>query len=424
MSGCALTLAACHDLTSVTAPDLVQPTDLNNPQGAVTLFNGAMRGFASAFGGVVDNEGPFVTASGLMADEFTTASSGIPGIPSLDQRVLTTGVHFHTYGPLQAAHLNNLPALRALTQFAPTERWRTGRLYANLGALETFFGEMYCAGVPLSDIVNSRPVYGDPLTTQQMLQLALAHFDSALVLGADSAQVTALAAVGKGRVLLDLNRYAEAAAAVHAVPTTFSASTEHSAAIEPNYLFTAITSGKYLTVADHEGQNGLNFVSAHDPRVPTVAAGIGLDGVTPVFAYAPASSEAAPIVVWSGVEARLIEAEAALAAGDDSWLTTLNALRATAITPAMPPLADPGSPSGRVDLLFRERAFWLFATGHRLGDLRRLVRQYGRSQDQVFPTGAYPGGLAYGSDVVVPVDGAEVVANPKLNGQACLDRNP
>src|SRR5581483_874628 len=103
----------------------------------------------------------------------------------------------------------------------------------------------------------------------------------------------------------------------------------------------------------------------------------------------------------SGVEARLIEAEAALAAGDASWLTILNRLRTdgtftTAPHPGDPtvtdttwgpgvgavlfpnglpglrPLTDPGTPAARVDLLFAERAAWLFLTGHRLGDMRRL----------------------------------------------------
>jgi hypothetical protein len=82
---------------------------------------------------------------------------------------------------------------------------------------------------------------------------------------------------------------------------------------------------------------------------------------------------------------------------------------------------DPGTPAGRVDLLFRERAFWLFATGHRLGDLRRLVRQYGRPADSVFPSGLYfKGGLTYGPGVNLPLPATET-NNPKVSG--CLDRN-
>jgi len=127
-------------------------------------------------------------------------------------------------------------------------------------------------------------------------------------------------------------------------------------------------------------------------------------------------------VLADWVEARLIEAEAALQAGDvPTWLAKLNHLRETAITPALPDTTDPGTPGARVDLLFRERAFWLFLTGHRQGDMRRLIRQYGRDQSQVYPTGLYPGGTgAYGSDVNAPIPALERQYNPKFTG--CLTR--
>jgi hypothetical protein len=125
----------------------------------------------------------------------------------------------------------------------------------------------------------------------------------------------------------------------------------------------------------------------------------------------------------SGVEARLIEAEAALRRGDAvTWLAKLNALRAAApghigrlypnqkvgfVSNPLTPLVDPVTPDARIDLMFRERAFWLFATGHRLGDLRRLVRQYGRAPDSVFPSGPHFRGGTFGTDVNYPVPFAE-----------------
>ena len=42
-----------------------------------------------------------------------------------------------------------------------------------------------------------------------------------------------------------------------------------------------------------------------------------------------------------------------------------------------------------MDLLFSERAFWMFATGHRLGDMRRLIRQYGRTRASRSSPAAY-----------------------------------
>ena len=128
----------------------------------------------------------------------------------------------------------------------------------------------------------------------------------------------------------------------------------------------------------------------------------------------------APVIHVSGIEARMIEAEAALAAGDNTtWLAKLNAARAT--ISSLTPLSDPGTATARVDLTFSERAYWMFMTGHRLGDLRRLVRQYGRGAETVFPTGAYhKDNLVRGTDVniIIPISERN---NPNFKG--CLDRN-
>jgi hypothetical protein len=77
--------------------------------------------------------------------------------------------------------------------------------------------------------------------------------------------------------------------------------------------------------------------------------------------------------------------------------------------------------------MFSERGFWLFGTGHRQGDLRRLVRQYNIPQSQVYPTGAYiPGtffgvsGTLYGIYTNIGLGAHELEANP--NYQGCFDR--
>jgi hypothetical protein len=85
----------------------------------------------------------------------------------------------------------------------------------------------------------------------------------------------------------------------------------------------------------------------------------------------------------------------------------------------MAALSGTGNP---VDNLFGERARWLWLTAHRLSDLRRLIRQYGRATESVFPTGPYfKQGLVYATDVNFPVP-IDEQNNPKF--QQCLDRNP
>ena len=60
-----------------------------------------------------------------------------------------------------------------------------------------------------------------------------------------------------------------------------------------------------------------------------------------------------------------------------------------------------------MDLLFRGRAFWMYFTSHRVGDLRRLVRQYSRAPNTVWPTGTYFKGGVYGGDMNLPPSQAE-----------------
>jgi hypothetical protein len=68
---------------------------------------------------------------------------------------------------------------------------------------------------------------------------------------------------------------------------------------------------------------------------------------------------------------------------------------------------------------FREKAFWQYGRGERLSDLRRLVRQYGRDAESVFPTGAFHKTGVFGTGVNFPVPDAEK-SNPNFSG--CIDR--
>jgi hypothetical protein len=51
--------------------------------------------------------------------------------------------------------------------------------------------------------------------------------------------------------------------------------------------------------------------------------------------------------------------------------------------------------------------------------MRRLIRQYGRTEDTVFPTGVTPYGTPYGTAVSLPIP-FEEINNP--NYSTCTDR--
>ena len=422
----------CNSLTSVDAPDILQPSQLDTPDGANVLRVGAISNFY--YFGIFYPFGVQGTV-GVLSDELV--SGGSDGTQdALDARRLTVDAEFTYYTMHQSRH-NFEAAIAAYQKFSQLPRDYMGELFALLALDENYLGEVMCSGVPLSEIVNGQPQYGPQLTTQEMFQHALGYADSGVKYAVDTVRYKYLAQVVRARVLLNQGQFDAAATAVSGVPTSFLFNAEASTAALNQYNLIGLNQvyGKFYGVADKEGTNGIDFRSSGDPRiVPNIAdLGLGADGLTDIFEWLPYGNLDSPVPLANGIEARLIEAEAAMQRGDAAtWLTTLNTLRTdgtqtggvynpgTGGVAGLAPLTDPGTAAARVDLTFRERAFWLYFTGHRLGDLRRLIRQYGRSQDTVFPTGPYKNNGNYGTDVNVAVPSGEN-NNPNFHG--CLDRD-
>jgi hypothetical protein len=433
-------------------PNVADPGLTKTPAGAVSAYHGTLSIFNPAFAGNLQGgttQASFVPASGLMSDELRDGAFGeavgiFTPVTPLDSRaapecgfgVPTTSCNEQysdaLYSGLQRVRANANEARGLLTHYAPASlQALTGHLYALSAYAETFLADMFCSGIPLSTLdYDGNYTLKPGSTTDEVYQHALLFFDSALTLAADSDRVVNLARIGKGRVLLDLGQYAAAAQAVADVPDGFAyreayTATSPSGASTPSQRnFAYYQSGVWgITAADTEGNSGLNFRSSGDPR--TVATALATTNQFGDSLYHPnkyAKDGTTPVVVADWIEARLIEAEAALQGGDfPGWLNTLNHLRETAITPALPDTTDPGTPDARVDLMFRERAFWLYLTGHRQGDLRRLIRQYGRPASSVYPTGQYRGGSgSYGTDVNAPIPARERQGNTVFTG--CLNR--
>ncbi len=455
--------AACRpaDVLNVPAPaGVADPNAFHDATGAQALRIGAIGVLANAVGTgtVLGPTAGVVQDGGFLGDEFNYTPVFLYFYHPVDSRNtgLVTSIGSGVYATdgayiaLQKARITALDAARALQGYGGSAaRSQVGEMYALAGYTELFLAEGYCSGVPLSQLTPGTGVQlGVPLTTDSLFAVAALAFDTALSYASDSTQY--LARVGLGRALVGRGRFAEARLAVSGVPTAFVYSTSlqpfSNAFASGQAFYTAVAAptssyGRFASVADDKGTNGLPYVSAHDPRMPIDSA----EGPTPegTTFYYPSKfpfGTATAIPLADGLEARLIEAEAALQVNDvTGWTTTLNALRAdTADThvAGLPMLtADSttlASPSMQVNVMFRERAFWLFGTGRRLGDMRRLVRQYGRDQATVFPVGPYPltgnpnlyGSSAlpatYGNDVNFPIRAVES-ANPNFHG--CLNRN-
>lgn len=435
-------------------PNVPDPKSTQTPAGALqsyygtlTLFNLAFAGYtnggninAVGISGLISDEllaqeygGP----TGISDDEMTIDSRSLPeySSPQIEQVSSGPPITNQLYGNLQAVRGQANEARGLMTDFGPpSDRALIGHLYAIQGMDEILLADLFCSGVPLSTLdYNGNFTLQPGSSTQDVYAHAIVLFDSALVLASDSLRIVNLANVGKGRALLATGDYAGAANAVATVPDGFSYLENYpgsgvgviSGTQQATQNFAVIQSfaGVWaFSASDKEGVNGLDFRSSGDPRTTSSAGGRNDHGTTIYHPDKYSSDGSTPIVLADWEEARLIEAEAALKAGDlGTWLGKLNHLRESAISPALPDLTDPGTPDARLDLTFRERAFWLYLTGHRQGDLRRLVRQYGRSSTSVFPTGSYQGAHgSYENDVTLPIPAAEMVANPKFTG--CISR--
>jgi hypothetical protein len=473
-------LTACNKdkILNVTDPDIINPSNLGSAEGAEALRVGALNRISDVTGGLQGsgslNEGIF-HFSGVVADEWRSTDTFVQR-DEADSRSITepnTAMTLEARG-LHRTRVAANQAIASLREWKPDNISDVGQMYWVRGWAEMTIAENFCNGMPLSSLdASNNIIYGDPLPNTEIYSRAKASFDSALLnapagnLRADT--VKWLVGIEKARVQLDGGDVAGANTTITAaaVPDAFRFSMFYTQVIGDNQIWALNNSAGRWMPSNNEGIVGLNFFSANDPRVPMC-----IGGSTNCKTFDPNQTRTtsfdntigsgsflvqlvwptreADIAIATGTEARLIEAEIALRTGDvATWLGRLNLLRANFNTfkqpsnpcsatvqvtgcptvPAggsLPPLVDPGTQAAREDLLFRERAFWLWSTGHRLADMRRLVRPvadggFGRAENTVFPNGPYAKGGVYGTDKFLVIPLAEQ-NNPQFHG--CIDRNP
>jgi hypothetical protein len=443
-----LTAPACDSVTDslleTTDPDLILPGNVNSRPGALAVASGTLGRFRTMTAGA---EGTWLYG-GLLTDEWTTSSTFIQNDETDQRKVQLHNTQvtnwYRNINRVRTAANQAIPLLR---EWADDEVALIAEMYFARGFAELQLALDFCNGIPLSDGSGEEILFGTPLTVTEVLNIAAASFDSAITTasGSDDEEVLVnqAARVGKARALMALDQYAAAAQAVAGIATDFAYQHTFSLTTTTNIIWAQGFSAKRYSVGDSiEGnnrdilvRNAIPFYSAQDPRLPVVDTKFtpppvpGQDGNT-VVRLTTIYDRLTSIDVVNGIDARLIEAEAALDAGDvTTWLSILNGLRngadrptqlGTVTVPSMPDLADPGNGDARVSLTFREKAFWTFSRGQRLGDLRRLVRQYGRAATDVFPEGVHFKAGDYGADVNLPVVTDEE-NNPNFAG--CLDRN-
>ena len=424
----AVPVAACSvdEILEVEDPDFATPIGLESPAGIPILFQGAIGDFATGFIGQGDAAGPpiiegYVMSSALFTDEWYSTDPFVDRL-ALDRRELRVPQQGNrsdaAFARLHRARRQINGAIAAAERVGgnAVTAAQTAELRALQGYVFVLLAEGFCGAIPFSG--SGAGEFGTPLTTEQTLDSALVYFDMALALDAGSN----LAKIGRGRALLNLNRPADAAAAVSGIGTGYEylIGQSSNSTRTQNQIF-GLQNNNRFSQSENEGINGLAYRT--DPRNPESDQRLGFDGSTPMFQSLKYSSFDDPVVLASGVEARLIEAEAALRAGaTGTFVDRLNSARTQAAANAgvtLPAVTDPGTAASRRDLLFAERGYNLYLTGTRLGDLRRLIRQYGRTEDEVYPTGVPTQGGAYGNDVNFSIPFAEQ-NNPLYKPEQCI----
>ncbi len=440
----------CSLLDNPTIPDgTMSPTMYHSKAGGLGLSTYATDLFRiGMIGSVLDG--------GLLTDELNKDFKAEEPIgKGMDERFLpevqTGFLVVGQYATLQKLRGQAMMARAVLARYgsdlSPAVR---GRLLALEGYAVMLLADQYCAGVTLSTLdFEGDYTYKPPLTIAETYEQAVILFDSALAISSDSTGVITLATVGKARALVGAGRLADAYAVARPVLTS------DAYRIRASFI-TGYNDNEFVkraSVSDREGWNGLPYRTSGDPRsvsdTATMRVKVGTDPTTffLIFPRKYATGDSFSFVVAGGIEARLIEAEYQLSKGNvPEWLSLLNTLRTngtfsqidtlddetvdtvwnagTGGVDRLARLNDPGSPDARISLLFEERAYWLFLTGQRLPDLRRLVRQYSRDREQVFPTGIYVFGTStygeYQSSINMPIPGDER-RNPLFHG--CTNRD-
>lgn len=464
VAGLAALLVACSPdkILEVKDIDVVRPESVGDASALPAALNGAIGNFGVMYDGASTDVNQ-ISLSAMIGDEFINTET-FPTRIEIDQRKQ----NYQNNGSLSGQFYATMQA-RAAADFAadgyrkflPTDAGLAEAL--NLSALTyIMLAENYCGAVPISR--ESAPgvfEYGPSLTTRQLLTRAIEKFDSALAVVGAAANTTnaRVARIGKARALLNLDQPAAAATAIGGavgVPSNFQYIYTHSelTARQNNGTWSLVQNSGRYGVGNIEGVNGLpyrsegdtaNLAGIRDPRTANVRrptnSGNGFDGATPMWWQLKYPVRSSAVVIADGVEARLIEAEAAYRAGDYAGaLTIMNALNSDATvatvrgyTRPVPALVAAVGAAAQEDQIFKQRAYWLYLTSHRLGDMRRLSRPttaaatdvtgYGRAIESVFPTGSYFKAGTYGTDVNSPMPQAED-NNPNFVRSACSTGKP
>jgi hypothetical protein len=394
---------ACSNLLDVKAPDAINSSSLEVPASAQLLVFSSIGDFDCAYTS-------YVVASGLMSDELieTTLTAARW---SYDRRDIDPNEALYstnsceglgTYTPISTARFTADHALGLLEGWTDEQvanrQFLIAQSAAYAGYSRILLGEGFCTAA----------IAGGPaLTSQEIFQLAVTKFDTAVTAAqaAGNDSTLNLALVGRARAKLDAGDNAGALADASLVPSgfvyyaTYDGGTDH----RTNRVYAENNAGTTVSVS-------FEYDSLGDPRVSvTDQHQTASDRHTELWTQNKYPDGSAPILIASYVEAQLIVAEAT---GGSAAIGILNTLRSSISLAPLPSSSDPAVIKADIA---SERARWLFLQGTHLYDVRRLslplIPAAGDSYSRVYHKGGN-----YGSETCMPIPAVETNNNPNARG--------
>jgi len=414
----ALILGGCKNWLSVENPGVIDQDQLDPVADIEVLSRSAIQNLASAYGHVIVYSSWF-TGETDVSETFPTRNEFGRRDISIQNGSLDTDVWFPVS---QTAKSSYLVLQTALPDTAGNIHYARANFV--LGYAYVFMAEQFCQGTVLA---------GPALTTQNMLDSALAHFATARSQGrvngnAEGISIANAAWVGIARANLQAGNLAQASSAADSVPAAFIYNLSY---IDDLSQRLRVANRMWFYVRDRGSiavaptwrvgtQLGLGVVQNAEPRVPWM-----IPVTTGPTAYAPqdaaystdrgiayAVQQKYPaynssVRLASKLEADYIKAETQ---GTAAQLTLIGARRTANGQPAYGGLTDSSSV---LTEFFTQRGFDFYLEGKRLGDFRRHPANI---IGVPVPASAYwkAGFAPVGSNVCYPLPISETDNNPNF----------
>ncbi len=412
----ALIVSGCSNWLSVENPTVIDESVIDPVAEANLLAKSAQQNFASAYGHLIVYSSWF-TGETDVSETFPTRNEFGRRSIAIQNGSLDVDVWF----PLSQTVVSAYKVLRAALPDT-VANIHYARVNTVLGFAYLFMAEQFCVGTVES---------GPPLSTQNMLDSAIAHFTAAIPQGRGAAgegvSLANASWVGIARARLQAGNLAAAAAAADSVPAAFSFSLSYIDDLAQRFR---LANRMWFYVRDRGSiavapiwrigpQLGLGVVQNAEPRVPWMRpvtsgsaayapqdAAYSTDRGIPYAIQQKYPDYNVPVRLASKLEADYIKAEAQ---GTVAQKAMIDARRAAN---GQPPVSIVDADSTLTEF-FTQRGFDFYLEGKRLGDFRRHPTNI---IGMPVPGSTYwkPGFAPVGNQVCYPLPIGETDNNPNF----------